>query len=100
MATMLDRGRRLSLWGSLWKAIQPLRPAFSNAITFMWFATVVAGMIVRVDLLGVTSIVRALNLRPELYHALLRLRIPMKPARHSNMKPATRYDLKPAMVTI
>jgi hypothetical protein len=30
-------------------------------------------MIVRVDLLGVTSIVRALNLRPELYHALLRL---------------------------
>lgn len=73
MATMLDRGRRLSLWGSLWKAIQPLRPAFSNAITFMWFGTVVAGMIVRVDLLGVTSIVRALNLRPELYHALLRL---------------------------
>ena len=70
---MLDRGRPLSLWGSLWKAIQPLRPAFSNAITFMWFATVVAGMIVRVDLLGVTSIVRALNLRPELYHALLRL---------------------------
>jgi len=28
---------------------------------------------VRTDLLGVTSIVRALNLRPELYHALLRL---------------------------
>jgi hypothetical protein len=36
-----------------------LRPAFSNAITFLWFAAVVVGMIVRVDLLGVTSIVRA-----------------------------------------
>src|SRR5215471_10884884 len=71
--TMWDRGRPLSLWGCLWNAIQSLRPAFSNAITFMWFSTVVAGMIVRVDLLGVTSIVRALNLRPELYHALLRL---------------------------
>jgi len=70
---MLDRARPLSLWGSLWDAVQSLRPAFSNATTFMWFATVVAGMIVRVDLLGVTSIVRALNLRPELYHALLRL---------------------------
>jgi hypothetical protein len=72
MATMLDRGRPLSLWGCLWKAIQPLRPAFANPITFIWFATVVARMIVRVDLLGVTSIVRALNLRPELYHARLR----------------------------
>ena len=70
---MLDRGRPLSLWGSVWNAIQSLSPAFSNAITFMWFATVVAGMIVRVDQLGVTSIVRALNLRPELYYALLRL---------------------------
>jgi hypothetical protein len=70
---MWDRGRPLSLWGCLWNAIQSLRPAFSNAITFMWFSTVVVGMIVRVDLLGVTSIVRALNLRPELYHALLRL---------------------------
>jgi hypothetical protein len=44
--------------------------SFSNATTFMRFPTVVAGTIVPVDLLGVTSIVRALNLRPEL---LLRL---------------------------
>jgi hypothetical protein len=28
------------------------------------------------------------------------VRIPTKPARHSNMKPATRTDLKPAMVPI
>jgi hypothetical protein len=37
----------------------------------MWFATIVAGITVRVDTLGVTSIVRALNLRPKLYHRLL-----------------------------
>ena len=68
---MLDRERPLSLWGSWWNAIQLLRPAFSRLSTFMWFATVVAGMTVRVDTLGVTSIVRALNLRPSLYHRLL-----------------------------
>ena len=58
---MLDRGRPLLLWGCWWNAIQLLRPAFSRLSTFMWFATVVAGMTVRVDTLGVTSIVRALN---------------------------------------
>ena len=68
---MLDRGRPLSLWGLWWNAIQLLRPAFSRLSTFMWFATIVAGITVRVDTLGITSIVRALNLRPELYHRLL-----------------------------
>jgi hypothetical protein len=37
----------------------------------MWFATVAAGLTVRVELLGVTGIVRALNLRPNLYNLLL-----------------------------
>jgi hypothetical protein len=68
---MLDRGRVLSLWGLWWNAMQLLRPAFSRSITFMWFATIVAGMAVRADTLGVTSIVRALNLRDKLYHRLL-----------------------------
>src|SRR5215471_17651452 len=58
---MLDRGRPLSLWGSWWIAIQLLRPAFSRLSTFMWFATIVAGITVRADTLGVTSIVRALQ---------------------------------------
>jgi hypothetical protein len=68
---MSDRGKSLSLWGLWWNAIQLLRPAFSRPITFMWFATVVAGITVRVDTLGGTSIVRALNLRPKFYHRLL-----------------------------
>ena len=38
----------------------------------MWFAAIVAGLTVRPDLRGVTSIVRALNLRPNLYDRLLR----------------------------
>src|ERR1700693_5849086 len=68
---MSDHGRPSSLWGSWWNAIELLRPAFSRLSTFLWFATIVAGMTVRSDMLGVTSIVRALNLRPTLYHRLL-----------------------------
>jgi hypothetical protein len=69
--TMPDREQPLSLWGLWWNAILLLRPAFSRRRTFMWFATAVAGLTVRVELLGVTSIVRALNLRPGLYTKLL-----------------------------
>jgi hypothetical protein len=67
---MLARGQQLSLWGSWWNAIQSLQPAFTRVCSFMWFATIVAGLTVRVELLGVTSIVRALNLRPNLYNSL------------------------------
>jgi len=68
---MPDWERPLSLWGSWWNAIQLLRPGFSRLRTFMWFVIAVAGLTVRVELLGVTSIVRALNLRPRLYTKLL-----------------------------
>jgi DDE superfamily endonuclease len=68
---MLDRVQPLALWGTWWNAIQLLRLAFSRLSTFMWFATIVAGMTVRLETLGVTSIVRVLNLRPELYDRLL-----------------------------
>src|SRR5580704_2641934 len=69
--TMPDREHPLSLWGIWWNAILLLRPAFSRLRTFVWFATAVAGLTVRVELLGVTGIVRALNLRPNLYNLLL-----------------------------
>lgn len=69
--TMPDREQPLSLWGIWWNAILLLRPAFSRLRTFLWFVTAVAGLTVRVELLGVTSIVRALNLRPGLYTKLL-----------------------------
>jgi hypothetical protein len=69
--TMPDRALPRSLWAIWWNAILVLRPAFSRLRTFMWFVTAVAGLTVRLELLGVTSIVRALNLRPRLYTKLL-----------------------------
>ena len=56
---MPDREHPLELWAVWWNAILLLRPAFSRLRTFMWFVTAVAGLTVRVELLGVTSIVRS-----------------------------------------
>jgi hypothetical protein len=59
------------LWMAWWNAIGLLRPAFSRRRTFLWFATAVAGLTVRTELLGVTSIVRALKPHPRFYNKLL-----------------------------
>ena len=61
----------MTLWMRWWNAIALLRPAFSRLRSFLWFATAVAGMTVRPDLLGVTSLVRALSLKPVFYDRLL-----------------------------
>ncbi len=61
----------MEIWTHWWNALSRLRPAFSHKATFLWFALIVAGLCVRRDLLGVTSIVRALGLRPALYSNLL-----------------------------
>jgi hypothetical protein len=61
----------MSLWISWWNAIVLLRPAFSRQSSFMWFAIIVAGLTVRTELAGVTSIIRALNLKSSHYTTLL-----------------------------
>jgi hypothetical protein len=59
------------LWIYWWNAIWQLRPGCTRLRTFLWFATCVAGLTVRTDLLGVTSIVRALGLHERFYDNLL-----------------------------
>jgi hypothetical protein len=61
----------MQLWLYWWDAIWLLRPGCSRLRTFLWFATCVAGLTVRTDLLGVTSIVRALGLHERYYDKLL-----------------------------
>lgn len=68
----MSREARPSLWTLWWNAILLLQPAFSHVRAFMWFAVAVAGLTVRTEMLGVTSIVRALKLQPRFYNALLR----------------------------
>jgi hypothetical protein len=68
----LSKGDTPSLWAIWWNALWLLRPAFSHLLTFMWFATTVVGFSVRIDQFGVTSIVRALKLRPCCYSSLIK----------------------------
>lgn len=57
--------------GYLTQFMAVMRPAFTREATFSWFVVVFAGLVVRTDELGVTSIVRALALGPECYNSLL-----------------------------
>lgn len=56
------------LW---WNLVCELRPACARTRTFLWMALCLAGFSTRKDLLGVTSIVRALGLEPVCYDRLL-----------------------------
>ena len=59
------------LWNDWWNLVCELRSACARTRTFLWMALCLAGMTTRKDLLGVTSIVRALGLAPDGYDRLL-----------------------------
>jgi len=59
------------LWNQWWIRTCALRSGCARARTFLWMSICLAGMTVRKDLLGVTSIVRALGLEPACYDRLL-----------------------------
>ncbi len=46
------------------------RPCFSRKSAFEWFATIITGLMIRSDSLGITSIIRGLALNPSLYHCM------------------------------
>jgi hypothetical protein len=59
------------LWYHWWNLVCELRSACARTRTFLWMSLCLAGMSTRKDLLGVTSIVRALGLAPACYDRLL-----------------------------
>jgi hypothetical protein len=59
------------LWNHWWNLVGELRSACSRKRSFLWMTLCLAGMTLRKDLMGVTSIVRALGLRPACYDRLL-----------------------------
>ena len=61
----------MKLWGHWWNAVLVLRPACARMRTFLWFVTCLAGMTIRGDFLGVTSIVRALGVKGICYDRIL-----------------------------
>ena len=61
----------MKLWAHWLTAVMQLRSSCSRCRTFLWFITCVAGMSVRIDLLGITSIVRAFGLQESCYDRIL-----------------------------
>lgn len=59
------------LWIKWWELASQLRGACARTRSFLWMIVCLAGMTIRTDLLGVTSIVRALGLLPECYDRIL-----------------------------
>ena len=59
------------LWKHWWELVCELRSACARTRTFLWMAVCLAGMTTRKDLMGVTSIVRAMGLVPACYDRLL-----------------------------
>jgi hypothetical protein len=59
------------LWRQWWEMVSELRPACVRTRTFLWMGVCLAGMTTRKDLMGVTSIVRALGLKQDYYDRLL-----------------------------
>ena len=59
------------LWRHWLAVVGQLRPACSRMRTFMWLSVCLAGMCIRPDIFGVTSIVRAFGLKESFYDRLL-----------------------------
>ena len=59
------------IWQFINKIITSLWECFSTDNTFHWFVIAVIGIMLRSDTLGVSSIIRELSIRPELYQNLL-----------------------------
>lgn len=61
----------MAIWSQWWSWVEPLREACSRSHSFLWLATALAGTCTRSDLLGVSSIMRALGLVERCYDRLL-----------------------------
>jgi DDE superfamily endonuclease len=59
------------LWWEWFRCVQALRPACARRRTFLWMSLVLAGLSIRADRAGVSSVVRALGLRASAYRRLL-----------------------------
>ena len=61
----------MKLWAHWCNAVLMLRPTCARMRTFLWFVTCLAGITIRSDFLGVTSIVRTLGLNGICYDRIL-----------------------------
>ena len=59
------------MWEFMFSLIASFRHCFSRAASFHWFSTILIGIMVRSDRLGLTSVIRDLNLKGECYEKMM-----------------------------
>ena len=50
--------------------LNEFRDCFTMSATFKWFVTIIIGLLIRTDKLGVSSIIRDLSLQPKVYESM------------------------------
>lgn len=61
----------MQIWTEWWSWVEPMRAACSRTQNFLWLAAALAGTCARSDLLGVSSMIRALGFAARSYDRLL-----------------------------
>ena len=59
------------MWNRIEEILSGFKPLFSRVAAYGWYAVIIIGLMVRSDRLGLTSVIRDLSLRPEVYESML-----------------------------
>ncbi len=59
------------MWTWLDDTLMKFKPCFSRKASFSWFIIIIIGLMIRSEHLGITSIIRELNIMPSLYTSLI-----------------------------
>ena len=59
------------MWDFIFNLIVSFRTCFSRAASFDWFSLILIGIMIRSDKLGLTSVIRDLNLKGECYEKIM-----------------------------
>ncbi len=60
------------MWNRIENILYSFKDIFSRKAAYHWFVTIIIGIMVRTDKLGITSVVRSLSLRPDTYEPMLK----------------------------
>lgn len=63
----------MELWVQWCKIVWQMRPAFARHRSFLWFVVCLIGITIRADIIGVTSIIRAVGIKATYYDRILDL---------------------------
>lgn len=61
----------MKMWNFINEILAAFKPCFSRRASWCWFCTIIIGLMLRSDTLGITSIIRDLSLTPKVYESMI-----------------------------